>query len=102
VNPTGNPGMASAGMGDVLTGLVAGFMAQGVPAYDAARLGAFVHGMAGDRASEARGQHSLLASDVVEAVPQVLMSLAQVRADQAQLRLAGSVRHRKQEARAGS
>ena len=62
--------MATAGMGDVLTGVIAALVAQGVSPYDAARLGAFAHGsMAGDRVAGIRGQHGLDAGDVVEAMP---------------------------------
>jgi NAD(P)H-hydrate epimerase len=75
VNPTGNPGMATAGTGDVLTGIVAAFVAQGLHPYDAARLGAFVHGAAGDRVAAARGMRGLVASDLVEALPGVLGEL---------------------------
>jgi len=55
VNANGNPGMASAGMGDVLTGCVLAFLAQGMPPYDAARLAVWVHGRAGDRVAERHG-----------------------------------------------
>jgi NAD(P)H-hydrate epimerase len=79
VNPTGNPGMATAGMGDVLTGVIAALVAQGLGTYDAARLGVYAHGLAGDRAAEARGQHGLSAGDVLEAVPHVMLELAKQR-----------------------
>lgn len=59
-NSTGNPGMATGGMGDVLAGICGGLMAQGLGAYDAARLGAFLHGLAGDLALGDQGQESLL------------------------------------------
>jgi NAD(P)H-hydrate epimerase len=61
----GNPGMASGGMGDVLSGIIGGLMAQGVPANRAARLGTLLHAMAGDNAAAAVGQPGLLASDLV-------------------------------------
>jgi NAD(P)H-hydrate epimerase len=79
INPTGNPGMATAGMGDVLTGVIAALVAQGVSPYDAARLGAFAHGMAGDRVAGIRGQHGLDAGDVVEAMPFALRDLVALR-----------------------
>ena len=77
VNITGNPGMATGGTGDVLTGLIAGFLAQGVEPVAAARLGVYVHGAAGDRAAEKVGQISLIASDCIEAVPPILKNLFQ-------------------------
>ena len=74
-NSTGNPGMATAGMGDVLTGVVGAFLARGMTARDAARLGAYVHGAAGDRAAAIRGHEGMIASDVVEALPEALLEL---------------------------
>lgn len=62
----GNPGMATAGMGDVLSGVLGGLVAQGMPLTDAARLGVCVHGIAGDRAAEANGQRGLMATDLIE------------------------------------
>jgi NAD(P)H-hydrate epimerase len=79
VNPTGNPGMAALGMGDVLTGVIAALLGQGLSPYDAARLGAYVHGMAGDIVEGEKGQHGLTAGDVVEAVPLALLGLARLR-----------------------
>lgn len=70
--PTGNPGMASAGMGDVLTGMLAGLLAQGLPAWDAARVGVYVHGLAGDLAALSTGETSLIASDLISAIPKAL------------------------------
>ncbi len=68
INTTGNCGMATGGTGDVLSGVVAGFMAQGLSAYDAAVLGAYIHGKAGDIAANKYGIHGLVAGDVAEAV----------------------------------
>lgn len=76
VNPTGNPGMATAGMGDVLTGVIAAFLAQGLAPYDAARCAVFVHGLAADVAHERVGTLSLVAGDVTATLPQVLCRLA--------------------------
>ncbi len=77
INSTGNPGMATAGMGDVLTGLIAGLMAQRIPSERAAPLGVYLHGLAGDIASERFGTHGLIASDLLRHVPQALASLTQ-------------------------
>lgn len=68
-NPSGNPGMATAGSGDVLTGLIAALVARGLEAYEAARLGAFLHGRAGDLAATALGQESLVATDLLRFLP---------------------------------
>jgi NAD(P)H-hydrate epimerase len=75
VNSTGNPGMASGGTGDVLTGAIGAFLARGLSGFDAARLGVWVHGAAGDRAAAAAGEDGLIASDVVERLPVVLRDL---------------------------
>jgi len=69
LNDTGNPGMASGGTGDVLTGVIAALMAQGLKPFDAAALGARVHGAAGDAAAERVGEVSLIATDVLEDLP---------------------------------
>ena len=66
INETGNPGMATAGTGDVLTGVVAALLAQGMEPFDAARLAAWVHGAAGDAAAADLGQVSLTARDLLE------------------------------------
>ena len=75
LNMTGNPGMASAGMGDVLTGAIAGLIAQGLTAEDAALSGVFLHGMSGDVVSALKGEHGIIASDLVEALPYVIRSI---------------------------
>ncbi len=67
-NPTGNPGLATAGAGDVLTGVIAALLAAGLPALDAARLGAWLHGRAGDLAARTTGWAPLLATDVLAAL----------------------------------
>ena len=64
VNSTGNPGMATGGSGDVLTGLLAAILAQGYSAFDAARLGTHLHGVAGDLAAQDLSQPGLIASDL--------------------------------------
>lgn len=68
INPTGNPGMATAGMGDVLSGIIGGLLAQGLSPDDAARAAVFLHGLAGD----VIGGQGLLASDVANAVPKAV------------------------------
>lgn len=65
VSTTGNPGMASGGMGDVLAGVVAGLIAQGLSKKDAAQQGVYLHGLAGDLAAEEAGERGLLASDLM-------------------------------------
>jgi NAD(P)H-hydrate epimerase len=65
INQTGNPGMAKGGSGDALTGIIAALWGQGLTAFEAASLGAFVHGFAGDLAAQKHGQVSMLASDLV-------------------------------------
>ena len=77
INATGNPGMATGGMGDVLTGVIAGLIAQGISSENAAALGVYLHGLAGDIVAERLGMHGLIASDVLKAVPQAISSLTQ-------------------------
>lgn len=74
-NTTGNNGMASGGMGDVLTGVIASFIGQGKSVYEAAVLGVFLHGLAGDIAAEEKGEHSLIAGDVIEALPKAIKGI---------------------------
>ncbi len=75
INSSGNPGMATAGTGDVLTGIIGAFLARGLVAWDAARLAVFVHGDAGDRAALARGQEGMIAADLLERLPDALAAL---------------------------
>jgi NAD(P)H-hydrate epimerase len=69
VNPTGNPGMASAGMGDVLTGMIAGLIAQGMRPDTAARAAVYLHGAAADTLGRTRGPYGYLAGEVAQALP---------------------------------
>ena len=75
VNSTGNAGLARAGSGDVLTGIIGSLMAQGMKGFYAAACGAFLHGLAGDRGCEKIGLRSLLPTDVIELIPEVLQEL---------------------------
>ncbi len=72
INPTGNPGMASAGMGDLLTGIIAGLLAQGREVGLAARAGVYLHGLAGDLAAARMGQEALVASDLLTELPEAI------------------------------
>jgi len=75
VNRTGNPGMATGGTGDCLTGVIAALLGQGLGPFDAGRLGVHVHGLAGDLAAQELGQVSLIASDLLTYMPQAFKSL---------------------------
>ena len=66
VNSTGNSGMASGGTGDVLTGMIASFIGQGLSGVDAARAAVYIHGRAGDIAAEKKGVYSLIATDIID------------------------------------
>jgi NAD(P)H-hydrate epimerase len=75
INPTGNEGMATAGSGDVLTGLIGGFLAQGLMDIDSAVLGCYVHGKSGDLAYDSLGSRGLLAGDILRMVPLALRGM---------------------------
>lgn len=72
VNETGNSGMATAGSGDVLTGLIAALIGQGMEPFEAAILGVYLHGLAGDFAAEELGRRSLTANDLIEFLPEAM------------------------------
>jgi NAD(P)H-hydrate epimerase len=74
--PTGNPGMASGGTGDVLAGLLGGLLAQGLAPFEAAVLGVFAHGAAGDAVATHRGEMGLLAGDLIDELPPAFARLA--------------------------
>ena len=74
INTSGNNGMATGGSGDALTGVIAALLARGLLREDAAMLGVYVHGLAGDLASIKLGANSVLARDIIEALPEVLMN----------------------------
>ncbi|MCP4229816.1 MAG: NAD(P)H-hydrate dehydratase [bacterium] len=72
LNPTGNPGMATAGSGDVLSGVLLALLAGGLPPFEAALLGAYLHGLAGDMAADEMGELSLIAGDILECIPDAI------------------------------
>lgn len=74
-NCTGNPGMATGGTGDVLTGILTGLLAQGYPAHEAALLGVYLHGLSGDIAVREKGQHGLIAGDLTDFLPNAFKTL---------------------------
>jgi NAD(P)H-hydrate epimerase len=76
LNPTGNPGMASGGTGDVLTGVLGAFLARGMEPAAAVQAAVYLHGSAGDIATARMGQESLVAGDVIEALPEAFRRLA--------------------------
>lgn len=75
VNSTGNPGMATGGTGDVLTGIIAALIGQGIYPFDAARFGVYLHGLAGDLAAKTVGEVSLVAGEVIDFLPQAIRSV---------------------------
>jgi ADP-dependent NAD(P)H-hydrate dehydratase / NAD(P)H-hydrate epimerase len=76
INPTGNPGMASGGMGDVLAGILAALLGQGLSPEDAMKLGVYLHGFVGDTVAAEKGQIGLIASDIIDGLPTGLRALA--------------------------
>jgi NAD(P)H-hydrate epimerase len=76
INPTGNPGMASGGMGDVLAGLLAALLGQGLSAEHAMKLGVYLHGFVGDRVAAEKGEIGLIASDIIEGLPAAINALS--------------------------
>jgi NAD(P)H-hydrate epimerase len=75
VNSTGNPGMATGGTGDVLTGMIGGLLAQGYTASQAACLGVYLHGLAGDLAAKEKGEEGMIAGDLIEKIPDAISEI---------------------------
>jgi hydroxyethylthiazole kinase-like uncharacterized protein yjeF len=75
INSTGNPGMATGGTGDVLTGMISGFLSQGVNPLQASILGVYMHGLAGDLAASEKGRHPMLATDIIDKISAAFYSL---------------------------
>lgn len=76
-NKTGNAGMATGGTGDVLTGVITSLLAQGITPWNAARLGVYVHGLAGDLAADKLGMVSLIARDLIDYLPLAFQEVIQ-------------------------
>jgi NAD(P)H-hydrate epimerase len=74
-NTTGNPGMATAGSGDILTGIIASFSAQGLPLLNACIAGVFIHGLSGDIAAQDKGQYGMTAADIMNNIPYAIKQL---------------------------
>ena len=72
INLSGNDGLATAGSGDVLTGILLGLLAQGYPPEEAASLGVYLHGAAGDQAADRMGKAALLAGDIIQSAGELL------------------------------
>ena len=79
VNPTGNPGMATGGTGDVLAGVVGALLARGADPWIAATAAVYVHGAAGDRCARSRGQEGVLASEIAAEIGPVVRDLCELR-----------------------
>lgn len=75
INPTGNSGLASGGTGDVLTGMIGGFIAQGMPPFEAAVAGVYLHGLAADLAIQDRTEYGLIASDLLDYLPRAIQEI---------------------------
>jgi hydroxyethylthiazole kinase-like uncharacterized protein yjeF len=78
INSTGNPGMAAGGTGDVLTGMIGGFLAQGYTPLQAACLGVYLHGLAGDLAAKEKGETAVIAGDLIEKIPEAIKETTDV------------------------
>jgi len=83
VNTTGNPGMATGGSGDVLSGVIAALLAQRIDGFEAAQMGVFVHGLAGDIARDHDGEVGMIAGDIVDALPDAFVHFTSAAPDTA-------------------
>jgi len=77
INQTGNSGMATAGSGDVLTGMITALLAQGIPGFEAACWGVRLHGLAGDLAAKAKTRAGMIATDIIDNIPKAIMNFKQ-------------------------
>ncbi len=75
-NNTGNPGMATAGSGDILAGIIASLLGQGLSCFEAAKIGVYLHGLAGDLAAKDKTEICLIASDIIEYLPKVIKKIS--------------------------
>ncbi len=75
INPTGNPGMATGGSGDILSGMVGAFLARGMDSLAALEAGVFLHGLAGNLARDEKGEEGVIAGDILEAIPRAILKL---------------------------
>ena len=82
-NKTGNPGMATAGSGDVLTGIISALLGQGLSAWAAAKTGVYLHGLAGDIAAKEKTQAGLIASDIIANIPAAIKHISLMTNDKA-------------------
>lgn len=72
INPTGNPAMATAGSGDILTGIITAFIGREIPAADAALAGVYIHGLAGDMARDKKGTYGTMSRDIIKKIPDAI------------------------------
>jgi NAD(P)H-hydrate epimerase len=77
INPTGNPGMATGGTGDILTGMIGGLIAQGLSLLHASLVGVYLHGLAGDLAKKRKGEYGMIPQDILDTLPEALLTLSQ-------------------------
>ncbi|QSX06531.1 NAD(P)H-hydrate dehydratase [Sedimentibacter sp. zth1] len=75
INPTGNPGMATAGSGDVLSGIIASLVGQKINLFEASCCGTFIHGISGDLAAKDKGEYGLIATDIIENIPYAIKAI---------------------------